>query len=92
MKIDNISHLSTPGRIDLPNNNGKTESATSSSGAASGSVTHLSQAGSDTRQDIDQARVAELRQAISEGRLSVDTGRIADRLIASVQDLLGGKP
>jgi negative regulator of flagellin synthesis FlgM len=33
--------------------------------------------------------VAELRQAISEGRLHVDTDRIADRLIASVRDLLG---
>lgn len=92
MKIDNISHLSTPGRIDLSNNSGKAESATSSNGTESGSVTHLSQASSDTRQDIDQTRVAELCQAISEGRLTVDTGRIADRLIASVQDLLGGKP
>ena len=43
----------------------------------------------DTSQDIDHARVAELRQAISEGRLHVDTDRIADRLIASVRDLLG---
>ncbi|CAD5379352.1 Negative regulator of flagellin synthesis flgM [Pseudomonas sp. OF001] len=52
-------------------------------------VTHLST--SDNRsgsEDIDLARVAELRQAIREGRLEIDAERIADGLIASVREQL----
>ncbi len=39
-------------------------------------------------QDIDQARVAEIRQAISEGRLEIRADRIADGLIRSVREML----
>ncbi|MDN3524903.1 flagellar biosynthesis anti-sigma factor FlgM [Halomonas sabkhae] len=52
------------------------------------SMTHLRHAGTDTSQDIDAARVDELRDAIREGRLEIHPERIADGLIASVQDLL----
>lgn len=89
MKIDNVSHLTTPGRIDQAKNKEKVDSVAPQANAEAQSSTQLSRAGSDTSQDIDHARVAELRQAISEGRLHVDTDRIADRLIASVHDLLG---
>ncbi|HXS05124.1 MAG TPA: flagellar biosynthesis anti-sigma factor FlgM [Rhodanobacter sp.] len=89
MKIDNVSHLTTPGRIDQAKNKEKVDNVAPQGNAEAGSTTQLSRAGSDTSQDIDHARVAELRQAISEGRLHVDTDRIADRLIASVHDLLG---
>ncbi|WP_275287388.1 flagellar biosynthesis anti-sigma factor FlgM [Halomonas elongata] len=51
-------------------------------------MTHLRHAGTDTSQDIDAARVDELRDAIREGRLEIRPERIADGLIASVQDLL----
>ena len=61
------------------------------SGAGSAPVSDLSQSGNDGSQDIDQARVDELRQAIAEGRLEIRADRIADGLIASVQDLLGGE-
>lgn len=54
------------------------------------SITTLSQSsGTDTSQDIDAGRVAEIRQAISDGQLELDTGKIADGLIDSVRDLLG---
>lgn len=89
MKIDNVSHLSTPTRIDQAKSKDKVGSVASQGNAETGSTTHLSRASSDASQDIDHARVAEVRQAISEGRLKVDTDRITDRLIASVRDLLG---
>ena len=53
------------------------------------SITRLSQAATDTSQDIDTARVAEIRQAISEGRLEIRADKIADGLIDSVRDMLG---
>ncbi|MDT0500524.1 MULTISPECIES: flagellar biosynthesis anti-sigma factor FlgM [unclassified Halomonas] len=59
------------------------------------SVTHLSQAATDASQDIDGARVEEIREAIRDGKLDIRAERIADGLIASVQDLLdqeNGKP
>jgi len=43
-------------------------------------------------QDIDMARVNEIRQAISEGRLTVNLEKIADGLIESTRNLLNGKP
>jgi negative regulator of flagellin synthesis FlgM len=56
---------------------------------ATSTVTHLSAASSRTgSEDIDMARVAELRQAIIEGRLEVSAERIADGLIASVREQL----
>jgi len=89
MKIDNVSHLSTPTRIDQAKSKEKIGNVTAQGSAEAGSTTRLSRAGSDASQDIDHARVAELRQAISDGSLKMDTDRIADRLIASVRDLLG---
>lgn len=89
MKIDNVSHLTTPTRIDQAKSKEKVGGLAPQANGESQSATHLSRASADTSQDIDHARVAELRQAISEGRLHVDTDRITDRLIASVRDLLG---
>ena len=89
MKIDNVSHLTTPTRIDQAKNKEKAGNVAPQAGAESQSATQLSRGGTDASQDIDHARVAELRQAISEGRLQVDTDKIADRLISSVRDLLG---
>lgn len=50
--------------------------------------THLGQRQADAGQDIDAARVAEIREAIREGKLEIRAERIADGLIANVQDLL----
>jgi negative regulator of flagellin synthesis FlgM len=51
-------------------------------------VAHLRQPTADSGQDIDTARVDEIRQAISEGRLEIRADQIADGLIASVRDML----
>jgi len=65
------------------------EGQASSSEQAPSTVTHLSAAGSrNGSEDIDLARVAELRQAIKEGRLEISAERIADGLIASVREQL----
>lgn len=42
----------------------------------------------DGDNDIDMARVQEIRDAIAAGQLKIDASRIADSLIASAQELL----
>lgn len=90
MKIDS-SHLparpaATPGK---PAPTRTQEGQASSGEQAASTVTHLSAASSRTgSEDIDMARVAELRQAIMDGRLEISAERIADGLIASVREQL----
>lgn len=40
---------------------------------------------------IDAAKVAEIKQAISEGRFKINSEVVADRLIATVRELIGEK-
>ncbi|MFA5677482.1 MAG: flagellar biosynthesis anti-sigma factor FlgM [Pseudomonas sp.] len=90
MKIDNSTPIS---RLPQPET-GKADArpAGSATGAApAGTVSHLSEAATDTSKDIDPARVAEIRRAISEGRLEIHPEKIADGLINSVRSLLGEK-
>ncbi len=61
------------------------------SGAPGDVVTHFSQLPQDASQDIDMARVEELRQAIRDGRLSMNTENIADSLLRSMNDGLTGE-
>lgn len=91
VKIDSSHPLTRPN----PSESGdKTTKANRGDAPASGSspaaITHLNQAPGNSSQDIDSARVEEIRQAISEGRLEIRAERIADGLIDSVRDLLGG--
>lgn len=89
MKVDNHHHL-RPAQTEPRDPARKALDAPSSSPESAGpaSLTHLRQAATDSSQDIDTARVAEIREAIREGRLEIKPERIADGLIASVQDLL----
>ncbi len=41
--------------------------------------------------DFDAKKVEEVRAAIAEGRFKVDAGNVADKLLASVGELLGRK-
>lgn len=65
--------------------------APSAAPAGQSTLTHLTPTPGNTSQDIDQARVNDLRQAILEGRLEMNTDKIADGLLASVRDMLGDK-
>jgi negative regulator of flagellin synthesis FlgM len=40
---------------------------------------------------VNSAKVAEIKQAISEGRFQMNAGVIADRLLETVQHLIGNK-
>lgn len=49
-------------------------------------VTHLSQLPQDASQDINAARVEELREAIRDGKLNMSTDNIAEALLKSLTD------
>lgn len=88
MKIDSsplITRL-TPTDGKDPISRGRHTSNTHESTPAGGARANVQ---TDTSQDINEARVAEIRQAISEGKLTLNAERIADGLINSVRELLG---
>lgn len=64
------------------------------SGTTSGTAVTLSSAQASltqsSAQDINTARVEELKQAIRDGKLTMDTGKIADALLQDTQDYLKG--
>lgn len=93
VKIDSSHPLTRPNQNESSDKASKTDRQTATTqGSSPAAVTHLSQSASNGSQDIDQARVDEIRQAISEGRLEIHAERIADGLVDSVRDLLGDTP
>lgn len=89
MKIDSSYQPPRPSAAEGKEASPRVQSGQVAAAGAPSSVTHLSAAGSrNAAQDIDPARVAELREAIREGRFAIDTGRIADALIDSVREQL----
>ncbi|WP_302139222.1 flagellar biosynthesis anti-sigma factor FlgM [Halomonas alkalicola] len=92
MKIDNHNPLirtgQTPGRDEAQKVKGAIQQPATHD-AEPAARTHLSHGAADASQDIDTARVAEIREAIREGRLEIHAERIADGLIANVRELLG---
>ncbi|WP_287124831.1 flagellar biosynthesis anti-sigma factor FlgM [Chromohalobacter sp.] len=91
MKISNLHPPTQTTQSEQGDATQRTRRGDDSAQASSpASITTLSQSNeTDTSQDIDVGRVAEIRQAISDGQLELDTGKIADGLIDSVRDLLG---
>lgn len=88
LKINGTQPL-PPSSQTEPNKGSKVQKSAGSEPVSSpAAVTHFSQTTQDTSQDIDMARVAELREAIRDGKLDINVEKIADGLIASVQDLL----
>ncbi|RUO23665.1 flagellar biosynthesis anti-sigma factor FlgM [Aliidiomarina iranensis] len=69
---------------------GKSSSAGNTNAAAEtpAAVTHFSPELENTSQDIDMARVNELKEAIRDGKLDIRADKIADGLIDSVRELL----
>ncbi|MCH4562934.1 MULTISPECIES: flagellar biosynthesis anti-sigma factor FlgM [Halomonas] len=91
MKIDNQNPLIRPGQPQPRDEPQKVRSASQASGQDAGpaAATHLNRHAADGSQDIDTARVEEIREAIREGRLEIRADRIADGLIANVREMLG---
>lgn len=87
MKIDNINPLlrsnQAQQRDDVQKVNGAKPVEASSTTRES---TQLSQSRVDSSQDIDMAKVQEIRDAIREGRLEIRADRIADGLIANLNE------
>ncbi|WP_404472459.1 flagellar biosynthesis anti-sigma factor FlgM [Vreelandella venusta] len=87
MKIDNINPLlrsnQTQQRDDVQKANG---AKPPEAGSATRESTQLSQSSVDSSQDIDTAKVQEIRDAIREGRLEIRADRIADGLIANLNE------
>jgi negative regulator of flagellin synthesis FlgM len=69
---------SVPSAPEAPATSTTTEISAASRGLQTGAVDSA----------IDVARVSQIQQAISEGRFKIDTGVVADKLIASVRELL----
>jgi negative regulator of flagellin synthesis FlgM len=83
----NTTRLATTETRDIK----KTSEAKPGAAAPSPSARFAPSNTGDAAQDIDMARVNEIRDAISEGRLEIRSDRIADGLIASAQALVSGK-
>jgi negative regulator of flagellin synthesis FlgM len=98
MKITNTSEPLRPDRVSASNDS-RTSSARGNDSVAETERVQLSDLGSRLAQlenqfsgsDIDVKKVEEIRNAISEGKFKVNADAIADKLLASVSDLLGKK-
>lgn len=85
MKIDKITSL---GLTSRPETSRTQSRKAGDAGLAPSAQSHLSHRLEDSSQDVDLAKVAEIKAAIKEGRLKIDSSKIADKLLASVQDML----
>lgn len=85
MKIDKVTSL---GLMQRPEQNKTRARNLDDAGLAPSAQSHLSHRLEDGSHDVDMAKVAEIKTAIKEGRLVIDSNRIADKLLASVKDML----
>jgi negative regulator of flagellin synthesis FlgM len=91
MKIDKSAQQFATSAIpnERLNKTDASEKASVTSGGSSSERFMVSLSGVTTSDaPVDAARVAEIKDAIREGRFRVDSEKIADKLLASVQDLL----
>ncbi|MFU8783863.1 flagellar biosynthesis anti-sigma factor FlgM [Aliidiomarina sp.] len=90
MKINGMQPLPVSNQHEQSKTSSKSSAAATSQTPAAGpaAVTHFSQALENTSQDIDMARVDELKQAIRDGKLDIRADKIADSLIDSVREML----
>ena len=87
MNIDNINSLLRSNQAQQRDETQKANSVTPATpGSSTRESTQLSQTTIDESQDIDSAKVEEIRDAIREGRLEMNADRIAEGLIANLKD------
>lgn len=88
MKIDNLNPLVRTNQVQQREDAQKvTGPKTPDTDNTTREPTQLSQFSADGSQDIDMARVQEIRDAIREGRMEIRADRIADGLIANLKEL-----
>lgn len=88
MKIDNTNSLLRSNQAQQRDETQKADNVKpATQGNAPRESTQLSQSNIDESQDIDSAKVEEIRDAIRDGRLEMNADRIADGLIANLNDL-----
>jgi negative regulator of flagellin synthesis FlgM len=98
MKITNTSEPLRPDRVSAPNDS-RVSTARGTEQVAETERVQLSDLGSKLSQletqfcgsDFDVKKVEEIRAAIAEGRFKVNAEAVADKLLASVSELLGKK-
>lgn len=98
MKISSTSEPLRPDRVLPPSNEARTAAAKATGTVSetekvqvSDLATKMAQLESRFGGEFDAKKVEEVRNAIAEGRFKVDAGAVADRLLASVGELLGRK-
>ncbi|GGW21600.1 flagellar biosynthesis anti-sigma factor FlgM [Vreelandella hamiltonii] len=88
MKIDNLNPLVRTNQAQQREDTQKIAGPkTLDSANSARESTQLSQFSADSSQDIDMAKVQEIRDAIREGRMEIRADRIADGLIANLKEL-----
>lgn len=98
MKITNTSEPLRADRVSAPND-ARTSTVRGNEPVAETERVQLSDMGARMAQletqfgaaDIDTKKVEEVRTAIAEGRFKVNSEAVADKLLASVSELLGKK-
>jgi negative regulator of flagellin synthesis FlgM len=98
MKITNTSEPIRPDRVTAPND-ARVSTARGAEPVAETERVQLSDLGARLSQlesqfagaDFDVKKVEEVRAAIAEGRFKVNAEAVADKLLASVSELLGKK-
>jgi len=87
VKVNGFQSLNNLTQTESSRSQATTKKADTAAPAAHADVvTHLSSAAQDASQDIDMARVEELRQAIRDGSLSMNADKIAEGLLKSLTD------
>lgn len=85
MKINKVTSPGITPRPEQSKNQVKDSGTTNVSPSAQSHLSHRLQ---DASQDVDVAKVAEIKAAIKEGRLEIDSSKIAEKLLDSVRDML----
>lgn len=99
MKISSTSEPLRPDRVSPSNQEARAATGRPAEPVAEGEKVQLSDLASRLNQlesqfsqaDFDVEKVEEVRAAIAEGRFKVNADAVADKLLASVAELLGKK-
>ncbi len=87
---EGVSRASSKGKASTSATPQQTSSTSVSLGSTATQLQHMESSMSNTPV-VDASKVAEIRQAISDGRFKVDSALVADRLIATVRELIGNR-